>query len=74
MARPQRDRFGETLAAKRRRCDTLLELRNAREQKQNLIFLSRYLVAMSLPYAPTSERQIRKSARLGPVFKVQKPK
>jgi hypothetical protein len=65
--KPQRDRMAESIATAQRRASTLVELRSQREDDawQELIFISRYLVAMSLPYEATKERQITKSARLG---------
>lgn len=63
----ERDRMAESMATAQRRASALVELRNQRQDEdwQELIYISRYLVAMSLPYEVTKERQITKSARLG---------
>jgi len=64
-----RDRMAEHFASTQKRAKTLVSLRNQRldgtADWKDLIYISRYLVAMSLPYDPTTERQIVKSARLG---------
>jgi len=67
LIRPPRNRFKERVAAAQRRASTLVDLRNQRQDDslKDLIFISRYLVAMSLPYSPTKDRQVVKSARLG---------
>lgn len=62
-----RDRMKEGTLAAQRRAASLVDLRNQRQDEtlKDLIFISRYLVAMSLPYSPTKDRQVVKSARLG---------
>lgn len=64
--KPERDRVAESTATAKRRASALVELRNQRQEDawQELIYISRYMVAMSLPYEATKERQITKSARL----------
>lgn len=65
--RKPRDRTRESIKTAQNRASALVELRNQRQDGawKELIYVSRYLVAMSLPYEPTKERQIVKSARLG---------
>lgn len=62
-----RDRMKESIASAQRKAKTLVSLREQRldgaADWKDLVYISRYLVAMSLPYEPTSERQIVKSAR-----------
>lgn len=64
-----RDRMKERLDATQKKASMLVSLRGKREDEadewRKLIYISRYLVAMSLPYEPTKERQVAKSARLG---------
>jgi hypothetical protein len=67
IALQPRNRLKERIAAAQRRASTLVDLRTQRQDDalKDLIFISRYLVAMSLPYNPSKDRQITKSARLG---------
>jgi hypothetical protein len=62
-----RDRMREGIRSAQRKASTMVALREQRQDDalKDLIFISRYLVAMSLPYSPMKERQITKSARLG---------
>lgn len=68
-----RNRLKESTQAAKRKASTLVSLREQRQEDslKDLIFISRYLVAMSLPYSPTKDRQIVKSARLGDGRRVQ---
>lgn len=63
----KRDRAAENVSAARNKASLLVDLKNQRQDEEwkDLIFISRYLVAMSLPYDPVSERQIIKSTRFG---------
>lgn len=63
----KRDRAAENIAAARKKASLLVDLKNQRQDEEwkDLIFISRYLVAMSLPYEPVTERQIIKSTRFG---------
>jgi hypothetical protein len=64
-----RDRIKEGMKAAQKKASVLVALRERRidetDEWQQLIYISRYLVAMSLPYGAVTERQIVKSARLG---------
>lgn len=64
-----RDRMREGISAAQKKATVLVSLqekrRNEADTWRDLIFISRFLVAMSLPYEPVKERQIVKSARLG---------
>lgn len=66
-SKQRRDRIAESISAARNKATALVELKNQRQDEawKELIFISRYLVAMSLPYEPVSDRQIVKSTRLG---------
>jgi hypothetical protein len=56
----------ERIAAAQGFAGDLVELRELRLEGWNkLLYISRYLVAMSLPYRPITDRQITKSARFG---------
>ena len=63
-----RDRMQERMKAAQKKSTLLVSLREKRREEadewKKLIYISRYLVAMSLPYEPVKDRQIVKSARL----------
>ncbi len=64
-----RDRTKESMKAAAKKASLLVSLRGKRQEEadewRKLVYISRYLVAMSLPYGPVKERQVAKSARLG---------
>ena len=63
-----RDRMQERMKAAQKKSSLLVSLREKRREEadewKKLIYISRYLVAMSLPYEPVKDRQIVKSSRL----------